>query len=388
MTKDQLPRLTRLLSLPTAPFRELHVARHARRFLDEHGVPHFDDPLGNIVVGAASQRDYQRLMRRRTSGTLGVFVAHMDHPGFHGVRWLGADRLGVKWYGGSPVKRVAGARVRLVDEDGVVGSGMLRNVRLARHRRAIATADVVVAKSSFGTGRRPAARRLFGGFSFRSPVWRSHKRIYCPAADDLVGVFTVLETARRVWRHGAQRQAPFLGLLTRAEEVGFVGAVGHLNLGWLQQARRPLMVISLEASRTLPGAAIGGGPVVRLGDRSTVFDADGIRTLTNTAARVLPGAYQRRIMDGGSCEATAVTAWGLPAIGISVPLGNYHNQGFEGGPDSRPDGPSPEFVSMDDIDGLLRLCAALAEHDHDWVMPWRRQRSALEKNYEKLQRLL
>ena len=37
-------------------------------------------------------------------------------------------------------------------------------------------------------------------------------------------------------------------------------------------------------------------------------------------------------MDGGACEATAALASGIPAIGISVPLGNYHNESFEGAP--------------------------------------------------------
>ena len=40
-------------------------------------------------------------------------------------------------------------------------------------------------------------------------------------------------------------------------------------------------------------------------------------------------------MDGGTCEATTATVYGYPCVGISVPLGNYHNQCFEGGPDSR-----------------------------------------------------
>ena len=96
---------------------------------------------------------------------------------------------------------------------------------------------------------------------------------------------------------------PFIGLLTRGEEVGFVGAVKHFESAYLAKARRPLMVVSLEASRTLTGAIIGKGPVVRLGDRRTVFDAGGLQVLSQLAERLLPKAHQRRIMDGGACEA-------------------------------------------------------------------------------------
>lgn len=47
--------------------------------------------------------------------------------------------------------------------------------------------------------------------------------------------------------------------------------------------------------------------------------------LTEIAQRTLPRRHQRRIMDGGACEAMAATVFGIPAIGLSVPLGNYHN---------------------------------------------------------------
>ncbi len=70
--------------------------------------------------------------------------------------------------------------------------------------------------------------------------------------------------------------------------------------------------VSLEASRTLPGAVVGKGPVVRLGDRRTVFDAGALKVLSELAERVLPGGHQRRIMEGGVCEATAATVYGLP----------------------------------------------------------------------------
>jgi hypothetical protein len=121
--------------------------------------------------------------------------------------------------------------------------------------------------------------------------------------------------------------------------------LAHLEGGWLQRARRPLLCISLEASRHGPGARLGGGPVVRLGDRQGPFAPDGSRRLDAIATRLLQGRYQRRLMDGGSCEASAMLAHGLPTAGLALPLGNYHNQNLDGGQDaSRPGGPAPEFV--------------------------------------------
>src|SRR4030066_192298 len=90
---------------------------------------------------------------------------------------------------------------------------------------------------------------------------RSGKKLYTKAADDLVGVFAILRTAMDLHAGRRRKAPPFIGLLTRAEEVGFIGTVGHLELGWLSAARRPTMCISLETSRTLPNALVGKGPV-------------------------------------------------------------------------------------------------------------------------------
>src|SRR5687768_7786974 len=98
--------LTRILSQPSAPYREGHVIATLTRELAAHGVPFFRDPAGNIVVGAASKRDYLRLVRARSAEPLRVFIAHMDHPGFHGLRWLDEDRLEVEWHGGTPTKHL------------------------------------------------------------------------------------------------------------------------------------------------------------------------------------------------------------------------------------------------------------------------------------------
>lgn len=380
MLPAPLSRLFALLAQPTAPFREHHVSAWARQRLSDAGVPHFVDAAGNIVVGSASLAAYRKLLNMRGNEPVRVFIAHMDHPGFHGVRWLSPRRLAVRWHGGAPVKHVNGARVWLADEAGDCGAGTLAKVKLDSSGRMIESAEVRFNQAAVPATQRRAAT-LFGGFGFRAPVWRAGKLVYTKAADDLVGVFAIIETACRLWwRRRAASAPPFIGLLTRAEEVGFVGAIAHFEQGWLTNARRAVLCISLESSRTLPGARIGDGPVVRLGDRRTVFDAAATQVLSDVAQRVLPRAHQRRIMDGGACEATAAIAYGLPAIGMSVPLGNYHNQGFEGGPDcTRTQGPAPEFVHLDDIDGMLALCAALMRPGLPWSDAFAGTRRVMKK---------
>jgi endoglucanase len=387
MTRQQMRRLLRLLELPTAPFREHHVADFARAELARRGIPFLTDPAGNVVIGCRTRREYLHIVRTPSAEPLRVFVAHMDHPGFHGLRWIAPNRLAVRWHGGSPARLLRGSTVWLADDAGYLAQGRLANIKLHRHGHSIDRAEVTFDNPVPG---KPSARELFGGFAFKAPVWRQGRRLYTKAADDLVGVHTILETAIRHFKNPAtRRRPPFLGLLTRGEEVGFIGALVHLELGWLDNARRPIVCVSLETSRTLPGAIVGKGPVVRLGDRRTVFDAGSLRLLSELAENVLPGQHQRRIMDGGTCEATAATAYGLPAIGMSVPLGNYHNEGYEGGQHCRgPRAPAPEFVHLDDIDGMAKLCTALMRPGLPWTNPWGTVRRRLKQNLENYRRLL
>lgn len=389
MQPAQLQRLQQLLACPTAPFKESLVVAEVEQQLQASAVDYFFDPHGNIVVGAASEQAYKKILKQRSKEPVRVFIAHMDHPGFHGVRWLSPTRLAIKWFGGSPSKHLNASQVWLANDDGLICNGILRKIRLRKDKRAIETAEVVL-DAALDKNTKIPATGIFGGFNFRKPVWKSAKRLYTRAADDLAGVFAIIETAKKMrGKSKSAKQPAFIGLLTRGEEVGFVGAVAHLELGWLTAATRPVVAVSLEASRTLPGAIIGKGPVVRLGDWRTVFDPGGLKVLSDLALKILAKKHQRRVMDGGSCEATAMTAWGITTIGISLPLGNYHNEGYEGGMDClNPCGPAPEFVHLDDIEGELKLCAGLMKPGLDWGDPWQRQRIRLCKNLKSFQRHL
>jgi endoglucanase len=394
--------LLSILSQPSAPFRERHVIQTICRELDGGNVPYFIDPVGNIVIGVTSAREYRTLLARKPGAAsrgepLRVFIAHMDHPGFHGVKWKSNRELEVQWHGGSPTQHLEGAAVWLATSKGAVGQGEMTEAQLAPTGRGISTAVIKVPEGF--KKHYPKETELYGGFSFRSPVWKEGELLFTKAADDLVGAFAITAMALDTWGKARPKKKkiqkarsstpPFIGLLTRAEEVGFIGAIGHFELGWLPKAKREILCVSLETSRALPQAEIGKGPVVRLGDRTTVFDAGSLRVFTALAQKTLPEKHQRRIMDGGSCEATAASAYGLSSIGISVPLGNYHNQSFEGGPDSRGAlGPAPEFVHLEDVAGLLTLCHALIEPGQAWSDPWKNEMTRFKKEYRGYRQLL
>lgn len=375
-------RLAKILDQPTSPFREGHVLRACEEILRTEKIPHFRDPAGNLVVGAGSKAEYRKRATAKSTEPLRIFIAHTDHPGFHGVEWVAPDRLAFKWHGGSPTAHLEGGKVWLADADGFVGEGRVEEFEMMAHGKAI-DRGVIRVKDL----RRPAkAADLFGGFGFRANHWREGDLLYAKAADDLIGVHAILETAIALKK---TKGAPFIGLLTRAEEVGFIGAIAHFELGWLKGAKRKRLAVSLETSRTLLGAEIGKGPVVRLGDRKSVFDSGATQVFSELAARVLPGKHQRRIMDGGTCEGTAATAYGIPTIAISVPLGNYHNQSFEGGPDAAPaNGPAPEFVSVADIEGMCALTRAVMAAKLPWDRPFAATVASFKKSLKTYGKLL
>ena len=88
MSPTQKKFLFTLLSRPTAPFREQLIAGQAIDFLTHNNIAHFTDPVGNIVIGVGSAAAYKRLLKEKEQEPVRLFMAHMDHPGFHGQRWL------------------------------------------------------------------------------------------------------------------------------------------------------------------------------------------------------------------------------------------------------------------------------------------------------------
>ncbi|HZB70747.1 MAG TPA: hypothetical protein VE395_01340, partial [Acidimicrobiales bacterium] len=161
----------------------------------------------------------------------------------------------------------------------------------------------------------------------------------------VAAVVSALELAAR-----AGDGPPVMGLLTRAEEVGLLGALEAARLGTVP---RDALVLSLECSKALADAPQGGGVVVRVGDRATIFDPALSAALVERARGVEGLRWQRKLMDGGVCEASAFGAAGWRTSGLAVPLANYHNAADDGS------GVAAESVLIEDFLGEVRLLEAL-----------------------------
>ncbi len=174
-------------------------------------------------------------------------------------------------------------------------------------------------------------------------------RVFSRACDDLIGCAAVVAMFQELERTGAE--ANCYGVFTRAEEVGFVGAI---ELAKSARLPREVTVISLECSSEKGGMCkMGDGAILRVGDRTSIFDPQVTATIAELAKRAeIP--VQRCLMSGGTCEATAYQLYGYRCGALCVALGNYHNCG----PDERIE---PEFVALDDVRALTRLCVEIAK---------------------------
>jgi len=335
MNKRHARIATELLSLPTSPFHEQAVAEWVKRFAaGKLGLPTTSDRWGNLTI---------RYPGRRTKRPL-VFTAHMDHPGFAARRMRRDGLLEGLWMGSVPDAVFPGARVRFFSGGRWV-KGRVKSVAprkgLRVARPAVFSVSGPVAPGSVGMWDFPDAR-LAGN------------RLVARGCDDVAGVASLIalldDAVRKKLRTG------FQVLLTRAEEAGFIGAIAA--------ARERLLpgnavIVTVENSKALPGARIGEGPVIRVGDLVATFTPRLTAFLTRAAqelaSRDKSFRYQRRLMDGGICESSAFMEYGYEAGGVCFPLGNYHNVA----PDRR--SLRAEYVNARDFDNLVALFLAVVE---------------------------
>ncbi|HVV71147.1 MAG TPA: M20/M25/M40 family metallo-hydrolase [Verrucomicrobiae bacterium] len=312
----------RLLQHPTAPYHEHAVRLEAEHICALHGLDCERDRFGNLVV---------RLRNSKTGRPL-VLAAHLDHPGFEIVRPLSPGRWIGQFQGGVPESYFRrGTALHLMP-------GRIP-ARLGNRRANARKEFEILAESPAQLSPRFATWAL--------PDFKlKHGRIYSRACDDLIGVAAILATLIELKRIRARVHV--IGVLSRAEEVGFQGALALASAVTLPKHS---LVISLETSRELPGVKMGEGVIVRVGDRASVFDSGASRFLVEVAGELVkenPFSFQRALMGGGTCEASAYQEFGYQCAAVCVALGNYHNCGSRGLIEM-------EYVSLSDACGMVRL---------------------------------
>ncbi len=244
---DDISILRGLAQLPAVPFREEHIAAYIAREARAMGLEPQQDACGNLLV------HYRR-------GEVAVaqplaFVAHMDHPGLEVIAVDGQQAQARLLGGVAPGYFEGQVPVQVHGSNGVT-SGRVTAARTGEDQSTLVldlALDGPAAAGDYAVWDMPA-------FSEDGDLLRMR------AADDLAGCGAALSTLRELVRQNLPGDV--YGIFTRAEEVGLIGATLVAQAGLLPANT---VVVSLESSRTLPGAVAGEGPVIRVGDYRTTF---------------------------------------------------------------------------------------------------------------------
>jgi putative aminopeptidase FrvX len=312
---------------PAAPYHEHAVRDEVQKICDEHSLPFELDRYGNLLVRLQTSR------RERPF----VMAAHMDHPGFEVVPHKRNSSHIVRFQGGVPDHYFrAGIKIRLMP--GSIPAKLGKRV------------------GKDGTFEIQVSRPLESEPAFA--VWeledfRASDLIVGRACDDLIGVASILATMIELKK--VRARVNVIGVISRAEEIGFRGVLALTNTRHLP---RNSLVISLETSRELPGVKMGEGVILRVGDRTSVFNSDAMRFLSEVAAELRTRRkdfrFQRALMAGGTCEATAFQEFGFQTGAVCIALGNYHNC-------SPNDKIAAEYVNVADACGMVDLLVSAAK---------------------------
>ncbi len=331
--------LATLLDCPTAPFHEDVPLQRVLQFAQDRGLPASRDAWGNVSVAWDGHG-------ARMEGPPLALVAGLDHPGGE-VLAVAGDTAEVAWHGEVLAEYLSGAWLRIHGRQGSVAAevtsivtrpGALGDVPdrlLVESGDRVQVGDIVTLDL-------PALAQEGSEIRARGAL----APIGAAALLDLLERLTALRVACVV-------QCFF----TRGSSVGFAGTQGLLERGLLMPGQT---VIAVHGVGVQPGAMPGAGPVLRLGDACSLFDADVVRVLDRAAVRFrenFPEAgLQRAVLPHGASDAGLLALQQRRVAALCVPIQNPLNMGPRGVPE-------PESFHLQDYLSLVDLLETVAV---DW----------------------
>jgi endoglucanase len=350
--RSRIDTLLALTGIPTATGKEDRVIAFVERWVNDRS-PRFTldrDAHGNLLL---------RPSTLETSTTPSIlFTAHLDHPAFVVEKIDSARRVELSFRGG--------VRQEYFDNKPPIAIHTERGVVRATIESATPASETTAHRACVARCESADGVRVGDVATWDVPAPHIREEsLHAPACDDLAALAAALCAIDE-----CPSDAPVGVLMTRAEETGFVGAIGACRDGFIPTNAK---LIALENSRSFPhDSPIHAGPIVRVGDRMSTFSP----TLTASVAKVCeslvkdhslrerPFRWQRKLMPGGACEATCYCAYGYDATCVCLPLGNYHNMGdldlVEKGETSKAI-IAPERIGVDDYLNLVDLLVACAK---------------------------
>ena len=354
--------LLEVTQIPTAAGHEHAVMAFIDQWLTKHAnaVTTQRDDVGNYLI-----------IQRRHNGNapLLIITAHLDHPAFV-VTAVNGTTIHAAFRGGVNDPYFVGADIEVIGPGNERAQAVIATLAAEAEPFKEITAELAV-HGNASTSAPPAwlAAGCIARWKFPSAEIRDGL-IHTDACDDLAAVAAALCAFGEMLHTD---QCGHVGLLfTVAEEVGFMGAIHVARNAWIPKDAR---LLCLENSRSFPNdSPIGAGAICRVGDRISVFSP----TLTNHLAHLFSAEskqnpafkWQRKLMAGGGCEASAFACYGYQSTCICLPLGNYHNMvdidGVAAG--TQPARVGREFISIDDYHSMITMLH-IAARGMDTTLP-------------------
>lgn len=368
--------LKELTAIPTAAGHEHRVIAWITNWLNQRpDLTSKSDPHGNIEI---------RIDNNPKTDNPIYFTAHLDHPAFVVDEILSKAELVLQFRGGVMDDYFPDAKIKIHTPTDAHPNEFV-----------LATISEEVKPENPDPDNKPAYKRYHAVLEQPRPIdldsiatWdlpdpeiieddEGNQILYTNACDDLAALAAALAALDEL-RHAHSPNDTRL-LLTRAEEVGFIGAIGASRDGFMPKDSR---IIALENSRAFPDSPIHAGPIVRVGDRISVFSPDLTGAVAKVAETIAGGPatptasqkesdlpkwrWQRKLMAGGACEASVFCAYGYTATCVCLPLGNYHNMAnltdAQAGTHEQTHGTPPrvgrEHIGIDDYQGMIDLLIA------------------------------
>lgn len=326
--------LLELTNLPTAAGLEDRVMAWVQRWAKgRRGVTLSRDAFGNLTIKRKGARSKSPV----------YLTAHMDHPAFVVTDVIDTGKnIQAEFRGGVHDEYFEGTPVALHLPGKKPQRGTV--VSLDRKRSADLPQLVTIAFD------RIAACLPGDLVTWALPKSKIKKgMLHAPVCDDLAALAAAICAYEKMLAKPKGLGDVRL-LLTRAEEVGFIGAIAAAKAGSMPKGST---LVCLENSKSMVESPIGAGPIIRVGDRISIFEPALTARLVAVAESLSKYdksfKYQRKLMPGGACEATAFRLYGYLSSCICLPLGNYHNM------DEAKKRIAPESISISDYHQMVDL---------------------------------
>src|SRR5436190_10679354 len=241
--------LLEVTAIPTAAGREQRIIAWVKTWVKaRRNLALKEDKAGNLLI-----------TRKRGGNAKAVpkplfITAHLDHPAFVVHSIMGDDVLELEFRGGVHDPYFENASIDVFD------------ARDHPHRATITALDSTAkpfkrVKAWLSTPSNAIAAGDIARWAFENeqPLPRiENGLLYTQACDDLAAVAAALSALDAIRsRKGFEHVGV---LLTRAEEIGFIGAIAACKLKSVSKQAR---LLCLENSRSFAESPIGGGPIVR-----------------------------------------------------------------------------------------------------------------------------